>query len=478
MTSSDQQTNRLTVKVGGMHCVNCEVLVERRFRKIAEVERVDVSHVTGKAVIFHSGNLDIGALQSAVDDDGYTVSGWDDKTGGAGIHHDNTKREYLEIGAAFLILAGVFFLLKEFDFLPRNLGISDNMSYGLVFLIGMIASVSSCMAVTGGLLVALAARYNDANKQLTSTQRLQPHIYFNVGRIISYTLLGGVIGAIGSALTLSPAINGVLIFLASAIMIVLGLQMLNLFPSLGRFQPKMPKFLAHKIHELASTGSKKGAFVLGASTFFLPCGFTQSLQLYALSKGSFVTGALTMLAFALGTLPALFSLSAISSFARGSFQRYFVKLAGVAVVFLGLVNIQYGFVLTGSDFGGGAKSASLSSDPKPSDTTRQIGQEKFSVAPTGETQIVNMKVVGLDYIPNRFTVKQGVPVEWRIDAKQADGCARVLLAPKLGIQRFLFADMPNTVTFTPQAAGEFSFNCGMGMMTPDSKFTVMPNVKG
>lgn len=176
-----------------------------------------------------------------------------------------------------------------------------------------------------------------------------------------------------------------------------------------------------------------------------------------------------MLAFALGTLPALFSLSALSSFARGRFQRHFVKLAGVAVVFLGLVNIQYGFVLTGNDFSGGVQSASA-----PAVTKR----EKMSDAPTGETQIVNMKVVGLDYVPNRFTVKQGVPVEWRIDAKEADGCARVLLAPKLGIRKFLFADLPNTVTFTPQAAGDFAFNCGMGMMPPDSKFTVTPNVKG
>jgi sulfite exporter TauE/SafE/copper chaperone CopZ len=467
MSTENQQTSTLTVKVHGMHCVNCQVLVERRFKQIPQVSRVNVDHITGNAEIVHSGTLDVGALQNAVQDDGYTVSAWGEENSGALFK--GAKSEYLQIGAAFLIVAGVFFALKEFDFVPRTPGISDNMGYGLVFLIGLVASVSSCMAVTGGLLVALAARYNDANKQLTGTERLQPHIYFNVGRIVSYTLFGGAIGAIGSAMTLSPEINGVLIFLASAVMIVLGLKMLNLFPSLGQFQPTMPKFLAHKIHDLASRGSKKGAFALGASTFFLPCGFTQSLQLYALSKGSITVGALTMLAFALGTLPALFSLSAISSFAQGSFQRYFVKVAGVAVVFLALVNIQYGFVLTGSDFSGGTKSAPLSADMK---------QEKVSDAKVDEAQIVNMKVVGLDYIPNRFTVKQGVPVEWRIDAKEADGCARVLLAPKLGIRKFLFADLPNTVTFTPQSAGEFSFNCGMGMMTPDSKFTVMPNVKG
>ena len=82
------------------------------------------------------------------------------------------------------------------------------MSYGLVFLIGLVASVSSCLAVTGGLLVALAAKYNEANPYLTDRQRLIPPIYFNLGRIVSYTLLGGTIGALGAVLTLSPAVSG------------------------------------------------------------------------------------------------------------------------------------------------------------------------------------------------------------------------------------------------------------------------------
>ena len=97
-------------------------------------------------------------------------------------------------------------------------------------------------------------------------------------------------------------------------------------PALTRFLPTMPKSFGHRIHDLAERDAKGGAFVLGAATFFLPCGFTQALQLYVLAKGSFTTGALTMLAFALGTLPALLSLSAVSSFATGGFQRHFLQV--------------------------------------------------------------------------------------------------------------------------------------------------------
>jgi hypothetical protein len=230
----------------------------------------------------------------------------------------------------------------------------------------------------------------------------------------------------------------------------------------------MPKFLAHRIHDLAGKETKGGAFILGASTFFLPCGFTQALQLYVLAKASFTVGALTMLVFALGTLPALLSLSAVSSFATGAFQRHFLRLAGAAVILLGVFSLQSGLVLTDT----GMNSASLI------DSKKEISRPRDQAVPAvSEMQVVNMKVVGLEYIPNRFTVKQGVPVEWRIDAQNAQGCGRILIVPKLRIQKLLYSFATTTITFTPQEPGEIAFNCGMGMMTPGSKFTVVAKIR-
>src|SRR5882757_2638036 len=138
----------------------------------------------------------------------------------------NTLRDYVEIGAAFLIIVVILFGLGRLDLLPKQLGVSETISYGLVFIIGLVASVSSCIAVTGGLLVAVAAKYNEATDSRPGLQRLKPLMYFNAGRILSYTLLGGAVGALVSALTLSPETNGILTILASAVMIVLGLHML------------------------------------------------------------------------------------------------------------------------------------------------------------------------------------------------------------------------------------------------------------
>jgi copper chaperone CopZ len=184
MKMADQHLKVLRLKISGMHCINCEVFIERKFKKIFGIRRVHADYPAGTVEIVYSGEIDLRKLQGAIADDGYTIVSSEDVEAGAAENRDGKKLEYLQIGAAFLVFAGLFLFLKEFDFLPRGFGITDNMSYGLVFLIGLVASVSTCIAVTGGLLVALAAKYNEANAHLTDFQRLRPHIYFNVGRVV------------------------------------------------------------------------------------------------------------------------------------------------------------------------------------------------------------------------------------------------------------------------------------------------------
>jgi sulfite exporter TauE/SafE len=378
----------------------------------------------------------------------------------------NAPRDHLEIAAAFVIVIGVLLLVRQLDVLPGQFGISETMSYYLVFVVGLVASVSSCIAVTGSLIVAIAARYKGVSGELTQTRRLKPLLFFNVGRIVSYTVLGGVIGALGSALILSPMISGILTVGAAVVMILLGVRMLRLLPAITRFIPRMPNSFANFIRHLAEGDARGGAFALGAATVFLPCGFTQALQLYVLSKGSVATGALTMLAFSLGTLPTLLSLSFVSSLAAGGLQRYFLKFAGAAIIVLGFANVQHGVALSDSSMNFGLWP--MAQNIAPADAVHS------PIDTIPGKQIVEMRITGHDYLPNRFTVKQGVPVEWRIDVSDAALCARVLVSPGLGIRKLLFHNT-TVISFIPHNTGEFSFNCGMGMMTPGSKFTVVPN---
>ncbi|HLG30316.1 MAG TPA: sulfite exporter TauE/SafE family protein, partial [Candidatus Brocadiales bacterium] len=326
--------------------------------------------------------------------------------------------------------------------------------YFFVFGLGLVAALSTCLAVSGGLLLAISAKYNEQNPNLTGLQKFKPHIYFNAGRIASYTLLGGLIGVLGSVLVFSSIINGVLTIFVSLIMISLGFQMLGIFPWMNKITPKMPKFLAHKAYDSAGKPNKTGSFLFGASTFFFPCGFTQALQLYVLSQGSFSVGAFTMLAFSLGTLPSLMSIGAISSFSKGNFQRYFIKFAAMLVIFLGVLSLNSGFLLTGSsvDFG----LFGVNSDNSAA-TGADIAEGK---------QVIEMKVVGLDYFPDKFTLKKGVSVEWRIDGTKAQGCAGIISVPKLGITKKLDRSSVTIINFTPESAGNIRFTCGMGMAGP------------
>jgi uncharacterized protein len=467
-TMNDGRQPLLTQKlaIGGMSCANCETLIGKAFKTVPGVESVRVEQ--GYAEVDHRGNLNLAALRRSIDQHGYSLSPLD---AGISKQRRNSARDYAEIAGILAMLVGAAFVLQHFGLMPRGYAVSEGMTLGLVFLIGLVASVSSCMAVTGGLLVAAAAAYNDNTPGLTGFQRLKPHLYFNAGRILSYTLLGGAIGAVGSALTLSPEANGLLVIAASAIMIVLGLKMLG-GARVGRI---LPRSFGERVHRWAATKVAGGAFTLGALTFFLPCGFTQALQLYVLGKGSVTVGALTMFVFALGTLPALLSLSALSSFARGPFQKHFLRFAGAAVIVLGFLNIQYGVVLSG--LGPDAKTAATETNAA---TDTPVAATTTSDAPVAATQangkqVVTMRVVDFNYIPAVFEVKQGIPVEWRIDASEAVGCGLVLLAPGLGIRRLLSSVSTTSITFTPRRAGEFQFNCGMGMMSPwEARFIVVP----
>ena len=474
----NQNLKKMKLKIHGMHCASCEVLIERKFKKIAGIEKVHVSHHNGKAELFCSADPDINELNSAVKGDGYYVSHWSaspERQQGEQDHrlithpetHKNTWEDYFQMGGIFLVIVSVYYILKQFDLLP-TITISEHMSYGVVFLIGLFAAVSTCVAVVGGLLIAVAEKFNESHSDLTGIQKFRPHAYFNAGRVVGYTGFGAAVGGLGSVLTLSPQVNGYLTIVVSVIMLLLGFQLLHLFPWLRRFSPKMPKFIGHKIYDLSAKDSKGAPFTLGALTFFLPCGFTQALQLYVLASGDWKVGALTMLVFSLGTLPALISLSAMTSFAKGIFQRHFLKFAGVLVVMLAVFNINNGIALTGSNF-------NIASILQAGGTNAADQQEELSATIIDGKQVVDMRVAGLNYYPHQFTVVEGIPVEWRIDGSQAEGCAQVISVPKLGIVKSLSPNAPTIISFTPQETGTIAFSCTMGMTTRGSAFKVVSN---
>lgn len=445
-----QQLQCDRVQINGMTCTSCEVIIERKLKKLPGVQKVEVKHATGACAIYCVPNtaLKLSDIQRAIASDGYTVtlassanSSTHTSVSGAAPQRTNWK----ELGGILIVVLALAALLKSWNIGAFSPAVGQSLSLGAVFLIGLIASTTTCAAIVGGLVLSVAAKYNESHPTASSWQKLRPHLLFNVGRVVSYVILGGVIGLIGQAIAPSPRLTGLLTIVIAIIMLLLGIDMLKLFRS-ARWIPRMPKSWSHHIHALAESDKPWVPLALGGLTFFLPCGFTQSVQLYALTTGSFWQGAITMGVFALGTMPALIGIGAISSVAKGNGMRTFMKFAGVVVLLLGVLNISAGFTLLGVRF-----------------STREGVDAAVAAERVGEKQVVTTAVNGYSYSPEVSTIQKGVPVEWRVNGQRAQGCALAMTIPALGISEQLSRSEETVIEFTPTKTGPLAFTCSMGM---------------
>ncbi len=432
---------KIIIPIRGMHCKSCEILIEENLKQVKGVKRAEVSHISGRAKIWHDeAHPSQSDLRIAVETAGYTVGQEDQKH-----WFSRDSKDYY-----YLINAGAILMILYI--VVKMLGISDlsgslsQKNIAMAAVVGLVAGVSSCMALIGGLVLALSARHAELHPEATLMQKFRPHIFFNLGRILGFALLGGLIGLIGSALQPSPKFLGILAMLIGVVMIILGLKLVEIFPVLKKVNITLPKSVSKLfgIKRETKEYSHKSAFVGGALTFFLPCGFTQAMQLYAVSTGSFGQGALIMSLFALGTAPGLLSVGGLSSAFKGSKARMFFAVAGLAVILLGTFNIS--------------NASRLVFTPR----TVSKNQETATNLPPGGFQEVRMTQGGSGYSPNKFTVKKGIPVRWVINSTNQYTCASFLVMPSYGINRAL-KEGENVIEFTPTKSGEISFSCSMGM---------------
>lgn len=450
--SDSSPLKRAKLKIRGMTCHGCEVLIERKLKAVPGIAEVHVSHRTGIVdITAHEDHLPSAEkIEAVIRKAGYRLADDDvsDST-------SNTNHKWLEIGGSLLIIFAIGKLLQAFDIVSLAPSVSGALSMGGILVIGLVAGASSCLAVTGGLLLALAAKHNELHQAETPWAKFKPLLHFNIGRLISYFVLGGLVGILGQSVTLGARTSGYMTIAIAFIMLYLALTILQIIPKSG-FPIRPPKKLSHWIHGLSESDHPAAPFALGAFTFFLPCGFTQSLQLVALASGSFLTGALTMFTFALGTLPSLLGLSAVSSTTKGTASRLFLRFSGALVLVLALGNLGSGLALTGFRFSSVFQNPTAAAGSVP--TTR------------GGMQEVAMKVTRSGYVPNNLTVKAGVPVRWKIDGSGTAGCTSIMTIPTLNISQALSRG-ENIIEFTPPQKGQLAFMCSMGMVR--GSFTVL-----
>ncbi len=432
-----------------MHCKSCEILVEKNLAHIKRVKKAEADYRGGEAQIYYDKERPKEAdLIKAIEAAGYRVGEADKKH-----FFSRNGKDYKDLGWAFLFVAVVYYLLKWLGLTNIGANITASPSgLGVVLMIGLVAGFSTCMALVGGLVLGLASKLAEQHPEATPAQKFRPHLYFNAGRIGGYAILGGALGAAGSVFQLSATLTGFLTVLVGAVMLLLGLQLTDISPRINSWKFTLPKGIARVLglsrHE--KEYSHKNSIIMGALTFFLPCGFTQAMQLYAVSTGSFTKGALVMGLFALGTAPGLLSIGGITSMIKAGGGRRFFKVAGVTVILLALFNLSNGLALAGWNFDSGSAPAANSKDP--------------NVTLVDGVQIVKMTETYRGYSPNKFTVQKNLPVRWVIDAKDPYSCASSIVMQKFNIRKNLVAGK-NIIEFTPTETGAIPFSCSMGMYT-------------
>jgi sulfite exporter TauE/SafE len=442
------------------------MLVEEELKKLPSVFYTGISYKKSVAEIHSHNEVPNDLIYKAVAEAGYSVGKNDKK---AWISRDS--KQYEDLFSAFIVLVALYLLLKFFGItdLKINPGAPSNLF--VVLLIGLTAGISSCMALVGGLILGMSARHAEKHPEATPVQKFRPHIFFNLGRIASYVILGGIIGLIGKAFQLSGPTLGILTLVVGIIMLTLGLQLIEIFPKISGISFSLPsgisKALGIKKHHTKEYSHTNSALV-GALTFFLPCGFTQAMQIYAMSTGSFIAGALIMGMFAIGTAPGLLGIGGLTSIIKGSFSKKFFKFIGLVVIAFSLFNISNSLNLFG------IRLSLPSFQTEESNSSNNSGSNTVSQDPNvtleNGVQVVRMTEESYGYRPNKFTIKKGIPVKWIIDAQNVYSCAASIIVPKLNIGKTLKSG-ENVFEFTPTETGTINFSCAMGMYT--GKFTVI-----
>lgn len=456
-------TAKTRIQIGGMTCLNCQTKIESRLKKLKGVLSAKVSWGKGEAELCLDEKLiSLKEIKQEIENLGYKVL-------------EKQGKSRLFSGIFYLVLIALLFMILQKTGLlnilvPSSLA-SSKMSYGLLFVTGLLTSVH-CLAMCGGINLSQSLQKNQGKSG--DREIFQP-LFYNLGRLASYTLIGLVLGTAGfflgggksDGLVLSFSLQGILKIIAGLFMLFMGISLLGIFPFLRRFTPHLPAFLAGKV----SSAQVKNArpFIVGFLNGFMPCGPLQAMWIVSLAAANPLSGALSMLAFSLGTLPLMLALGSFVSVLGKKYKEVVMKTGAVLVVVMALSMMSQGFALGGWSFGGEKlsggekKLASQDMEQKSSPKSEEKSADGNKIEVVDGKQIVKSTLNPYRY-PS-ITVKKGIPLHWEIEASEnaLNGCNYKMLFPDFGFA-YEMGYGRNVIEFTPEKAGTFQYTCWMGMV--------------
>jgi sulfite exporter TauE/SafE/copper chaperone CopZ len=469
------EQSRVVLSVEGMTCTGCETRIENALRRMDGLIDVSASYARSSVdVTWDAGRTGLEDIIKTIEKADYSVKYGNERqnikssidpgetaaeesngaepeksvkatacTEEADKPGDQKKKKALQIVGTGVIIAALYLIISQtqgFSFVPE---VNQSMGYGILFLVGLLTSLH-CVAMCGGINLSVCMQYKAGNDGARFGKFI-PTALYNLGRVISYTVVGGIVGALGSAISLPGRAKGAVAAISGIFMLVMGLNMLDVFPALRKLNPRLPKFLGRSVYDNSNT---KGPLIVGMLNGLMPCGPLQAMQLYALGTGSFAAGALSMFLFSMGTVPLMFGFGALSSVLKGKFTHKMMKAGSVLVIVLGLVMLNRGLNLSG--FGVTMASAAT-------------GAGNIATIENG-VQTVSIDLESGRYSP--IIVQKGIPVKWtiRVDKGDLNGCNNPVTIPQLAIQKRLVTG-DNVIEFTPEKEGDMIYTCWMGMIS-------------
>ncbi len=404
-----------------------------------------------------------------------------------------SKKQNKPIDPVVIVMLGVVFVaiaVAMIAFQPDSNSIniapgSGTMSQLMVaFITGITTGGLSCLAVQGGLLasslahqieqdyVEHAARSGHGKKSKTSapvrSNSALPISLFLLAKLIAYTLLGALLGWLGSYLTLSPMSRAVLMIAIGIFMVGNGLRMFNVHPIFRYFSIEPPKFITRYIRRTAKGTDTATPIFLGLLTIFIPCGVTQAMIATALGTGSAVMGAALMFAFTLGTSPVFFIIAYLTTELGAKLEKFFMRFVAVVVLILGFVTLDGGLNLIGSPLSFqnltlrlAAQGSALNLSPSESIVSAQAD----SPQPATDGGLI-LEVQNSGYFPKTLKAPAGKDFTLNLVTDNTYSCARDFVIPALNFYELLPDTGTVQVNIPAQPKGStLFFTCSMGMYT-------------
>jgi len=329
------------------------------------------------------------------------------------------------------------------------------MNLWVVFVTGLTVGGLSCLAVQGGLLASVIASREKSPSEDHKKNAFLATAIFLISKLFVYVVLGFILGAFGGAINIGGNIQTGMQLLAGFYMIAVALNLLNVHPIFRYVILQPPRFLTRIVRNQSKSKEIFAPALLGALTIFIPCGTTLAMEALSISSANPWLGAAIMGVFTLGTIPLFFGIGYITSILGDVYKVRFLKVAAIAVLYLGITSVNGAFIALGFPLNSQVITQGL-----------QITFSGNSVNNSGNTpitQTADITITSSGYSPTYIRVKKDSLVTINLISKDAYSCASAFRIPSLGISKNLQPNETTIVTFTPKNTGKIPFTCSMGM---------------